>query len=48
MKGKPLSKGIRKFIRGEKGRIRKENTSAKEQEKKIAALVDKFKTSIES
>ena len=48
MKSKPLSKGIRKFIREEKGRIRKENISTEEQEKKVSDLVDKFKTSTEA
>ena len=42
MKKKRLPKGLRKFIRQEKARIRREVLDIKEQEKQIQELYQKF------
>lgn len=39
---KRLSKGIRKYIRQEKARIRRQFLRKEEQEKEIKALMEKF------
>ena len=43
MRKKKLPKSLRKFIRKEKARIRREVLDLKEQEKQIKQLYEKFK-----
>lgn len=43
---KKLPKSLKKYIRGEKARIRREFLNSKEREEKIKNLLEKFKKDI--